>query len=58
MTVLRLTVVDGRGIRSISAPRPPPPPSPGNSEFAAFESMLFLSDSESARFGDWASLFS
>ncbi len=56
MTVLRLTVVDGRGIRSISAPRPPP--SPGNSE-AAFESILFLSDSESARFGDdWVSGFS
>ncbi len=57
MTVLRLTVVDGRGILSISAPRPPPP-SPGNSEFAAFESMLFLSDNESARLGDCASLFS
>ncbi len=46
------------GVSWVSPPPPPPPPSPGNSEFAAFESMLFLSDSESARLGDWASLFS
>jgi hypothetical protein len=51
ITVVRLTVVDGRGILRISSFLP-------TSELPTFESMLFLSDSESARLREFTSDFS